>query len=251
MSAPLSLQAVGLIRHDRALVHQVSLELVRGTLTCLVGPNGAGKTTLIKLAAGILPPTRGAVRLGGEAVGTLNARERARRVSWLPQHRMSAWAMRGVDIAALGQFGQGGEPYERLGARSRAAVDRALARCGATSFAHRPMIELSGGERARIHLARVLAAEAPVLLLDEPLNALDPRHQLDVMAVLREEAEAGRAVLAALHDLATARRHADRVLVMDGGRLVADGPPDTALSPGILARVFAVRDDGTGGLHPV
>lgn len=251
MSAPLSLQAVSLIRHDRALVHQITLELDPGTLTCLVGPNGAGKTTLIRLAAGILPPTLGAVRLGGEAVGTLNARERARRVSWLPQDRMSAWAMRGVDIAALGRFGQGGEPYERLGAVPRAAVDRALARCSATSFAHQPMTELSGGERARIHLARVLAAEAPALLLDEPLAALDPRYQLDVMALLREEAQGGRAVLAALHDLASARRHADRVLVMDGGRLVADGPPETALSPDILARVFAVREDGAGGLQPV
>lgn len=251
MSAPLSLQAVSLIRHDRALVHQVSLELAPGTLTCLVGPNGAGKTTLIKLAAGILPPTLGAVRLGGEAVSALGARERARRVSWLPQDRMSAWAMRGVDIAALGQFGQGGQPYERLGASPRAAVDRALARCGASSFAHRPMTELSGGERARIHLARVLAAEAPVLLLDEPLAALDPRHQLDVMALLREEAEGGRAVLAALHDLSSARRHADRVLVMDGGRIVADGPPEAALSPDILARVFAVHEDGAGGLQPV
>lgn len=251
MSAPLSLEAASLIRNDRTLVRRVSLELGPGTLVCLVGPNGAGKTTLIKLAAGIIAPTSGAVRLGGEAVGALNARQRAQRVSWLPQDRMSAWAMRGVDIVALGQFGQGGAPYERLGDSARAAVDRALTRCGAAPFAHRPMTELSGGERARIHLARVLAAEAPLLLLDEPLNALDPRHQLDVMAVLREEAEAGRAVLAALHDLATARRHADRVLVMDGGRLVADGPPEAALSPDILARVFAVREDGAGGLQPV
>ncbi len=251
MSVPLSLETISLIRHDRALVYQVSLELARGTLTCLVGPNGAGKTTLIKLAAGIIPLTSGAVRLGGEAVGALHVRERAQRISWLAQDRTSAWAMRGVDIAALGQFGQGGVPYERLGGKVRAAVDRALTRCGAASFAERPMTELSGGERARIHLARVLAAEVPVLLLDEPLVALDPRHQLDVMAVLREEAEAGRAVLAALHDLTAARRHADRVLVMDRGRIVADGPPDAALSPDILARVFAVRDDGTGGLEPV
>ncbi len=251
MSAPLSLVSAGYDVRGRVLLHPATLGLQPGTLTCLVGPNGAGKTTLIRLSAGILPPTSGVVRLGGEAVTALDARERARRVSWLPQDRMSAWAMRGVDIAALGQFGQGGQPYERLGDRPRAAVDRALARCGATSFAHRPMTELSGGERARIHLARVLAAEAPVLLLDEPLAALDPRHQLDVMALLREEAQGGRAVLAALHDLASARRHADRVLVMEGGRILADGPPVAALSPDILARVFAVREDGAGGLQPV
>lgn len=251
MSAPLSLVSTGYAVRGRVLLHPATLGLQPGTLTCLVGPNGAGKTTLIRLAAGIIRASTGAVELAGSDILALDARERARRVSWLPQDRMSAWAMRGLDIAALGQFGQGGQPYERLGDRPRAAVDRALARCGATSFAHRPMTELSGGERARIHLARVLAAEAPVLLLDEPLAALDPRHQLDVMALLREEAKAGRAVLAALHDLASARRHADRVLVMEGGRILADGPPVAALSPDILARVFAVREDGAGGLQPV
>lgn len=251
MSAHLSLRAASAGHDGRTVLEGINLDLLPGELVCLVGPNGAGKSTLLKLAAGILPAQAGSVHLGGEDIAGLEVRDRARRMAWLAQERSAAWALRGVDIVALGRFALEGQPYERLPEPARQQVEAAIARCGAASFAHRPVDRLSGGEKARLHLARVLAADAPLLLLDEPLNALDPRHQLDVMALLRAEADGGKGVLLALHDLAMARRHAGRVVVLDSGRIIADGPPDAALSPDILADVFAVRTAPDGGFSPL
>lgn len=235
----------------RTVLEGVSLSVSPGELVCLAGPNGAGKSTLLKLAAGVLPARSGAVHLGGHDIAGLSARTRAHRMAWLAQERHAAWAMRGVDIVALGRFAHEGRPYERLPETARSTVDAAIERCGASGFAHRPADTLSGGEKARIHLARILASGAPLLLLDEPLNALDPRHQLDVMALLQAEAKAGTAIIMALHDLAMARRHADRVVVLDQGRIVADGPPENALNSTLLADVFAVRELPDGGFAPI
>ena len=251
MSARLEIISASAGPGQHAVLHGVNLTVAPGEFVCLTGPNGAGKSTLLRLAAGILPAREGEVRLGDDAIGGLPVRERARRMAWLAQERSAAWAMRGVDIVALGRFAHEGRPYERLPDTARAAINEAIGRCGATGFAHRPVDTLSGGEKARIHLARILAARAPLLLLDEPLNALDPRHQLDVMALLRAEAEAGTALVIALHDLAMARRHASRVIVLDAGRIVADGPPAEALGPSILADVFAVQEAPDGGFVPV
>jgi len=233
------------------VLKDISLCVAAGELVCLVGPNGAGKSTLLKLAAGVLPTRSGTVRLGGNDVLGLSARERAHRMAWLAQERRAAWAMRGVDMVALGRFAHEGRPYERLPEGARASVNDAIVRSGAAGFAHRAVDTLSGGEKARIHLARVLAAGAPLLLLDEPLNALDPRHQIDVMDLLRAEVAGGTAIVLALHDLAMARRHADRVIVLDEGRIAASGPPDSALSSTILADVFAVEAAPDGGFAPV
>lgn len=251
MSARLEVISASAGPGDRAVLYGVSLTVGAGELVCLTGPNGAGKSTLLRLAAGILPAREGEVRLGGNDIAALPVRERARRMAWLAQERSAAWAMRGVDIVALGRFAHEGRPYERLPDAARAGINEAIERCGAAGFAHRPADTLSGGEKARIHLARTLAARAPLLLLDEPLNALDPRHQLDVMALLRAEAGAGTAIVIALHDLAMARRHASRVIVLDAGRIVADGPPAEALGPSILADVFAVQEAPDGGFVPV
>ncbi|MGY6662719.1 MAG: ABC transporter ATP-binding protein [Glycocaulis sp.] len=251
MSARLDIIAASAGHDARTVLSDVTFCVQPGELICLVGPNGAGKSTLLKLAAGILPARTGEVRLGGQDVSAMSARERASHMAWLAQERGAAWAMRGVDIVALGRFAHEGRPYERLPEAARESVNAAIERCGASGFAHRPVDTLSGGEKARIHLARPLAAGAPLLLLDEPLNALDPRHQLDVMALLRAEAAGGTAIILALHDLAMARRHAARVIVLDEGRIVADGPPAAALSPTILANVFAVREAPDGGFSPV
>lgn len=247
MSAHLNIISASASHGDRPVLSDIEFAVQPGELVCLVGPNGAGKSTLLKLAAGILPAITGTVQLGGVDLANLSARQRAQRMAWLPQERHSAWAMRGVDIVALGRFAHEGRPYERLPETARAMIGEAIDRCGASGFAHRPVDTLSGGEKARVHLARALASHAPLLLLDEPLNALDPRHQLDVMALLRAEAVGGTAIVLALHDLAMACRHADRVIVLDGGQIAADGPPADALDASILADVFAVREAPDGG----
>ncbi|HCY54203.1 MAG TPA: hypothetical protein DF715_01280 [Oceanicaulis sp.] len=250
MSARLDIIAASAGHADNAVLHDINIAVQPGEFVCLVGPNGAGKSTLLKLAAGILPAREGDVHLGGQDVSAMSARERAGHMAWLAQERSAAWAMRGVDIVALGRFAHEGRPYERLPEAARERVNEAITRCGASTFAHRPVDTLSGGEKARIHLARTLASGAPLLLLDEPLNALDPRHQLDVMALLQAEAGRGTAIVLALHDLAMARRHAARVIVLDQGRVVADGPPAAALNPIILADVFAVQAAADGGYAP-
>lgn len=220
-----------------------------GSLVALVGPNGAGKSSLFRAVLGLIPAA-GEVRLSGEPLAGLSAQQRARRAAYLPQERAAAWAIRGADLAALGRFAFGGRAYDRLGEADRAAVDRALERADAAHLKDRPVNALSGGEQARLHLARALAAEAPLLLADEPGAALDPRHQLDAMGVLQAEAARGAGVIAALHDLSLAERFASRIVVLDEGRIIADGPAKTALSADVLRTVFRVKRRAAGGFDP-
>lgn len=239
------------LRGETEILTDMSLEVQEGELIALVGPNGAGKSTLIKAMLGLIAPEAGSVLLNGTPVRELAARERARQMAYLPQDRDVAWSVTGADLVALGRFAWGGAAYARLKQADRDAVDAALEKAGATPFRHRLIHELSGGEQARLHLARVLASRAPVLLADEPIAALDPRHQLDAMAVLREQADQGASVICALHDLELARRHADRIAVLDRGSLRVLGRPDEALNDEILETVFGVRAAPGGGFHRV
>lgn len=234
----------------RMVVSGVSLTVQSGEHVALVGPNGAGKSSLLKAVLGLVPAT-GSVRLSGEALADLSAARRARLAAYLPQERQAAWSITGADLAALGRFAFGGRAYDRLGAADRDAVDRALARADAAHLKDRPIDRVSGGEQSRLHLARALAAQAPLLLADEPGAALDPRHQLDAMMVLKGEADRGAAVMAALHDLALAERFADRIVVMDEGRILADAPAGEALTEEILRTVFRVARRPAGGFDPV
>ncbi|MCZ7660561.1 MAG: ABC transporter ATP-binding protein [Xanthobacteraceae bacterium] len=224
---------------QRTVVAQASLSLDRGELVALVGPNGAGKTTLMRALAGLLP-AQGAIAFDGKPIDVIGPRERARLVAYLPQGHLFHWPMPVASIVALGREPHS-DPFARRTAQDRAAVARALAATGTEAFAARPVTTLSGGERARVALARALATEAPLLFADEPTAALDPRHQLVVMGLLREAAHGGNAVLAILHDLTLAARFADRVVVMERGRLVADGAPDMALAGERVAAVFGVE----------
>ncbi|PWE18843.1 hypothetical protein DDZ18_04440 [Marinicauda salina] len=237
----LELDTVSVDLGGRRVLDGVSFSVGPGECVALVGPNGAGKSTAIRAALGLVPLAEGEARLGGASVSSLDPRERGRRASYLPQARDTAWAIRARDLAALGRFAWGGAPYDRLDADDRAAVDAALDRADAAALAGRRVDALSGGEQARVHLARALAARAPVLLADEPVTALDLRHQHDALAVLRGEAEAGRAVIAALHDLDAVLGWADRVIVLDGGRVAAEGPPEATLTDDLLAQVFAMK----------
>jgi iron complex transport system ATP-binding protein len=220
------------------VVDRASLTLKRGEVVALVGPNGAGKTTLIRALAGLLP-AQGGLLLQGRPLESYAPRERARCIAYLPQGHVFHWPVPVASVVALGRHPHA-DAFSAPSEADRAAVKRALAATGTEGFAARPITTLSGGERARVALARALATEAPVLLADEPTASLDPRHQLVVMALLRRGAQDG-AVLAVVHDLLLAARFADRVIVMDRGRLVADAPPAEALSPQRVAEVFGVE----------
>ena len=208
----------------------VEAALEPGRITAICGPNGAGKSTLLQCLAGLIGPDAGAVLLDGTPLP--HGRERARRIGYLPQVGEVAWDLSVAGLAALGRL-----PH---GDRGEAQVASALAAVDLTAFAGRPVSTLSGGERARALLARVLAGEPRWILADEPLAALDLGHQLALIAHLRRAAQAGAGVVLVLHDLALAMNHADRVLVLDRGHLAADGPPETALDSELIERVWQV-----------
>jgi len=223
----------------RTIVDEANIALRAGELTALVGPNGAGKTTLMRALAGLLPTSDGRVTLKDRPLGDFTARERARSIAYLPQGHVFHWPLDVASIVALGRHPHA-DPFSPPTGTDRAAVAHALAAAQIEDLAERIVTSLSGGERARVALARVLATEADLLFADEPTASLDPRHQLIVMGLLRGVAERGGAVLAIVHDLALAARFASRVVVMQRGRIVADAPPGEALDDARLGAVFGI-----------
>lgn len=240
-----ALVAEGLaVRQGRRLVLDgAGLAVAPGEVVAVCGPNGAGKTTLLRAALGLLRREAGRVRLSGEDIDGLGPAARAARVAYLAQERRVAWGLPAVEVAALGAVGLAVEA-----ARRRAL--EALALFEVEALAERSVFELSGGERARVLLARFMATSAPLLVADEPAAGLDPDAQLLCLQRLRERAGQGAAVLATLHDLGLAARFADRVVVINRGRVAADGPPLQALGSALLREVFGLDGawvDGPGG----
>ena len=217
----------------RTVLDGADLRVGTGELVALVGPNGAGKSSLIRAFAGLLPLSEGVARLGGDEVAVLPPRERAARAAYLPQERRIAWNLPAVEVAALGA------PF-LSGAEALSVARAALEEVEVGHLADRGVAEMSGGERARVLLARALTAPSRALLADEPIAGLDPVAQLMVMERLRARADAGQAVLVSLHDLPLGARYADRVAVMDHGRIAADAPPLEALTPEVLQGVFGL-----------
>lgn len=235
--ALLQARGLGLRLGGREVLQGLDLDIGDGW-TALVGPNGAGKSTLLRVLAGLLPATRGQVLLDGQAVASLRPQARARRLAWLAQQADVTGELSVRETVALGRIahlGLAGVP----GAADQAAVDAAMALTECGAWAERRLHQLSGGERQRVLLARVLATEAPRLLLDEPTTHLDPPHQVALARLLRRLAHASppRAVLSVLHDLPIALQ-ADRLLVLDQGRLAADGPPTDGHVQAALVAVF-------------
>lgn len=229
--------SVRLGRHQA--VRDVDLALEPGQLVGIIGPNGAGKSTLIRAMLGLVKAEQGQVLLDNAAIDSLDRREIARRVAYLPQGQTLHWPLAVERLVALGRMPHLG-PLSRLSAEDEALVDAALARADVLPLKGRVATELSGGERARVLLARALAVGAAALIADEPLAALDPGHQIDVMDLLRAEAGAGSLVVTVLHDLGMAARYCDRLVLMDQGQVIADGAPLAVLTEQTLASVYGI-----------
>jgi iron complex transport system ATP-binding protein len=239
MSA-MSLQDARLVLGGRTVLDGVSLFVGPGELVALLGPNGAGKTSAVRALLGHVTLQSGHAGIDGKSLANLPARDRARSVAYLPQARPLAWPVAVREAVALGRFAHGG-PMGRLTGADASAVDQAMEACAITALAERSVASLSGGELARVHVARALATGAPALVADEPTAALDPRHAFAVMDILKERSSGcGVATLVILHDLALAARFADRVVVLHEGRVAAEGPPVTALTPEVLAEVYGI-----------
>lgn len=236
MSALLELIGASVSLGDRRVIDGVSLSVAPREIVALLGPNGAGKTTLLRAALGIVTLQSGEARLGGDTAATLTARQRALRAAYLPQRPQSIWPVSVEALVALGRYAHGGAP-DRLGARDQAAVDAAIEACGLSALRKRRMDEISGGEKARAHLARTLAQQAPLLMLDEPTAGLDPAQSLAAAEIIRDQANHGAALLST-HDITLAADVAHRVILLRGGRIVADGAPDVALTPETLAAAY-------------
>ena len=214
----------------------VSAVLRPGEVTAICGPNGAGKSTLLAALAGLLEPTGGTVTLDAGPLADWPTRQRAQALGYLPQTAEIAWDIDVATLAGLGRL-----PWRTSASEDSAAVAAALATLDLQHLATRPVSQLSGGERARALLARVLAGQPRWILADEPLASLDLAHQAALLATFRALANTGIGVLLVLHDLARARNWADRVLVLEHSRLVADGAPGEALSEAVIAEVWGVK----------
>jgi iron complex transport system ATP-binding protein len=240
-------------RGGRRLLGPLSATLAPG-VTGLIGPNGAGKSTLIRAAAGLVPHA-GEVTVQDRSVAAMTPRERSRSIAYLPQGQAVHWPLTVERLVALGRLPHLA-PMRRPGAADAKAIEEALCRTQLLGLRARSIDTLSGGERARTLLARALAVGAPVLLADEPLAALDPLHQIEVMQLLRAEADRGVTVLAVLHDLTVAARWCDRLMLLDRGRLAAFDNPRAVLTRERIASVYGVHAliadiDGAAVVTPI
>ena len=241
-----------IIRGTREILHSISVTFESGRVTAVLGPNGAGKSTLLASLAGLLRATPGAARLNDQSISELPSLARAQRIGFLPQNPEIAWA---VDVETLVGLGRIPHRHDSTRAQDTAAIADAMCITATAQWASRDVTTLSGGERARVLLARVLAGEPEWILADEPFAGLDPAHQFETAEMLRTLAARGRGVIVTLHDLTLATQVADRVIVLCDGRLVADGAPRDALSPETLMSAYGIEarwiEDRPNGIDPM
>jgi len=239
-AARLSARNLTVRRGGRAIVDEVSLRAERGAFLAVIGANGAGKSTLLSVLAGLLKPDQGEVELDGQPLAAIGGPSLARRRAYLPQNPRAEWPISVERLVALGLLPHlpafGGLP-EAFAPR----IDQALAEHDLTDRRRQPADTLSGGELSRAMLARALVGEPDVLIADEPIAGLDPRHALDCAARLRAFALSGKLVIASLHDLTLTARHATHVAALKSGRLSACGPIGEVLTPGLIREVFGVE----------
>ncbi|RFC65282.1 ABC transporter ATP-binding protein [Fulvimarina endophytica] len=227
---------IGRTVSGKPIVADVSLASVPGEFLAIVGPNGSGKSTLISMLAGIRPPGHGRVLLGGRPLSEIGRRAVAQRIALVEQQAETGEALTARQVVELGRTPHLG-PLAPYSAEDAAIVDEAMRSVGMSGFGKRRWHSLSGGERQRLHLARALAQRPEIIILDEPTNHLDVQHQLALLTLLRRS---NLTVIAALHDLGQAALFADRIAVMDGGRLTALGPPAAVLTRERIRQTFKV-----------
>jgi iron complex transport system ATP-binding protein len=233
----LDLHAVSFTRGSRVVLDGIDLSIDSGSVTAVLGRNGAGKSTLLACVAGLLQPAAGTIALNDVPIATMQARERARHIAFLPQTPEISWP---IDIQTLVQLGRIPFEGEVSDAINDAAVWRAMQLTDVTQWSGRAVTTLSGGERARVLLARILAGESDWILADEPFTGLDPAHQFEAADLLRAFAASGGGVILTIHDLALAARISDRIVILDQGKVVADGPPEVALTSATLRNVYGI-----------
>ncbi len=242
MAAPalLSIESLSVCIGSRIILAPASATFQAGECVMIIGPNGAGKSTWLKGILGLVPAS-GMVRMADNPVAAMLPKERARQIAYLPQGHEAHWPVSVRAIVALGRFPHGASDPDRLNDTDAGIVDKAMAATDISHLADRIVATLSGGERARVALARVLAVRSPVILCDEPTASLDPGQQLSVMALLRNAARAGGLVISVTHDLAFAARFADRIILLHEGNVLADGPPTKVLTPELLRQVYGIE----------
>jgi len=230
---------------DTALVRDASFTLKPGQLIALVGPNGAGKTTLIRTSLGLEKQSSGSSMLDGEEITDITPISRAQRISYLPQTRPLAWPNKVRDVVALGRYSHGATLGRLKGADLRAVTD-ALKACDLEHLTDRRTDTLSGGETARVHFARAFSAEASLLVADEPIAALDPRHQFRILDLIKSFVENGGGALVVLHDIELAARYATDIIWMKEGQIVSTGTPADTLTAELLESLYQVRAEVDG-----
>ena len=236
----LSVEGLHVALGGAPVLNGIDCALQPGMVTGIIGPNGAGKSTLLRAMTNLLPATAGRALINGRSVAAIDEQERARMIAYLPQGQNVHWPLTVERLVALGRLPHLA-PFSRLTDSDHEAIDRAMAEADVLHLAKRVATELSGGERSRVLLARALSVEAPALIVDEPLAALDPGHQLATMALLQRQAHAGKLVVVVMHDLTMASRFCDRLLLIAEGQLVADGAAADVLSGDILRTVYGVE----------
>lgn len=245
--ADLRIEGMSVSAGRAMLVKPLSFCARPSEMVAIIGPNGAGKTSLLRAIIGLGERVSGDAFVGGQAVSTMKPHRRARMVSTLPQSLPLAWPLRVYDAVALGRYPHGAS------SEGDAAVVRALHDCDLLSLAQRTTDSLSGGELARVHVARIFACGAPIILADEPVAALDPNHALTVMQLLRRHADAGGTVVVVMHDLGLAARFCDRIMGLRDGCLLFDEAPKAAMTSENIAALFDVEatvDDRSGWPQP-
>jgi iron complex transport system ATP-binding protein len=220
------------------VLRDVNCTFVPGRITAIIGPNGAGKTSLIRLIAGLVAPTTGRVTLDGAPMASIAPAERARKIGYLPQANQPHWNVTARALISLGRL-----PHRSALAENEAAIARAMEHTNTAHLADRTIDNMSGGERARVHMARVIAGDPRWILADEPLANLDPPHAQDMLTLCRSAADSGKGVVIVLHQLDAAAQIADDIIILRSGTLLAVGETDDVLTPDLLTAAFDMPFD--------